>query len=130
MSIRNILLGLFFIGFISAAHAQDNCTIDIEATNNMTLSKDEITVPATCSTIIGMTEHLVDLIDNKGDTPFSGYNIELQIDQKCKKTEALEYVMSALAANPHCSQEFLFSCCANAFAIAEKAIKNDLNTTP
>ncbi|WP_105181695.1 azurin [Pseudoalteromonas sp. T1lg21] len=51
MSIRNILLGLFFTGFISAAHAQDNCTVDIEATNNMTFSKDEITVPATCSTI-------------------------------------------------------------------------------
>jgi hypothetical protein len=36
---------------------------------------------------------------------------------------ALGDIMSALQANPQCSQQELFECCANAFQIAEKARK-------
>jgi len=38
--------------------------------------------------------------------------------------EHLSDIMRALQANPSCSQEYLFECCANAFAIAEKALKS------
>jgi hypothetical protein len=37
---------------------------------------------------------------------------------------SLGNIMHALHANPNCSQQELFECCANAFMIAEKALKS------
>lgn len=41
---------------------------------------------------------------------------------------ALSDIRSALSANPSCSQDYLFQCCANAFEIAELAQKKVDNT--
>jgi hypothetical protein len=47
-------------------------------------------------------------------------------EQVSEIKDAFSAIMAALQANPNCSQEMLFECCANAFEIAEKA-KNKLN---
>jgi hypothetical protein len=49
--------------------------------------------------------------------------IEIINEQRINTEESLSNIMSALQANPNCSQKELFECCANAFAIAEKALK-------
>lgn len=51
MSIRSTLLGLFFASFIFPALAQDNCIVNIEATNEMHFSKSEINVSASCTSV-------------------------------------------------------------------------------
>lgn len=37
--------------------------------------------------------------------------------------ESLSAIMGALSANPNCSQDELFQCCANAFEIAEATLQ-------
>jgi hypothetical protein len=56
----------------------------------------------------------------------SGCNVEAEgqvgtLSQQ-EVEESLSAIMGVLAANPNCSQDELFQCCANAFEIAETTL--------
>lgn len=56
----------------------------------------------------------------------SGCNADAASDittlSKQEVEDSLSAIMGALAANPNCSQDELFQCCANAFEIAEATL--------
>jgi hypothetical protein len=54
--------------------------------------------------------------------------IEMFNEQRISTNDTLRDIMRALQSNPHCSQQMLFECCANAFAIAEKAMDTETYT--